>query len=302
AGAMDVLAHPLEGLPGRLAVVRPRSLVGLSSDGRRESAYQRCQDDPEQHHGDEQLDQRVASLGRETPPDVQGKARLPQHTLNFVAGIARLRTSIGGLGVPAELPESMSVRRECPLRPGPSSESGQSLILALVVMLALSLSIAGVYGYLTSNETHFSRDKQSLRALSDAEAGLNDGLATVTKSDPLNAGGVGTTYTSGGPVQLDRGTFTWSATKQQAPSCPNALPTCWLVTANGTSPTGKVIHQLQQTIGWITKTIPTQKDESPVYGFGLFISNPPGDANCFKLSGSVSVHANVWFKGSFCPN
>jgi hypothetical protein len=196
----------------------------------------------------------------------------------------------------------MTVRSERPLRPGPSSESGQSLLVALLVMLVLSLSLAGVYGYLTSNETHFGRDKLSVRALSDAEAGLNDGLATVTKSDPLNAVAVGTTYSSGGVVQLDNGTFTWSATKQAAPSCPNALPQCWQVTANGTSPTGKVIHQVQQTIGWITKTTVTQKDETPVYGFGLFISNPPGDANCFVLSGAVTVSANVWFNGSFCPN
>jgi Tfp pilus assembly protein PilX len=190
------------------------------------------------------------------------------------------------------------VERERPLRPAPSSESGQSLLIALLVMLVLSLSIAGVYGYLTSNETHFNRDKLSVRALTDAEAGLNDGLATVTKKDPLNAALVGTTYSSGGLVKLDNGTFTWSASKQQAPNC----PTCWLVTANGTSPTGKVIHQLQQTIGWITKTTLTQKDETPVYGFGLFISNPPGDANCFKIGGSVTVHANVWFNGSYCPN
>ena len=204
--------------------------------------------------------------------------------------------------MPAELPESMTVRRERPPLPGPSSESGQSLLVALLVMLVLSVSIVGVYGYLTSNEGHFGRDKLSVRALSDAEAGLNDGLATVTKSDPSNIVPVGTTYSSGGLVHMDYGTFTWSATKQQAPSCPNGLPTCWQVTANGTSPTGKVIHQLQQTIGWITKTTTTQKDETPVYGFGLFISNPPGDANCFAISGTVTVSANVWFNGSYCPN
>ena len=104
-------------------------------------------------------------------------------------------------------------------------------------MFALSLSIAAVYSYLTSNEGHFNRDQQSLRALSDAEAGLHNGLATVTKSDPLNAVAIGTTYSSG-VVQLDKGTFTWTAKKLQAPSCPNALPTCWLVTADATSPTG----------------------------------------------------------------
>ena len=191
-------------------------------------------------------------------------------------------------------------RRSSPRRPG--SESGQSLILALVIMFALSLSIAGIYSYLGSNESHFNRDGQSLRALSDAEAGLNNALATVTKSDPSNAVAVGTSYTSGGTVHLDAGTFTWSATKLATPNCPNSLPTCWSISSTGTSPTGQVTHQVQQTIGWITKTTTTQVDETPVYGFGLFISNPPGDANCFVLSGSVTVSANVWFNGSFCPN
>ena len=197
----------------------------------------------------------------------------------------------------------MTVRRERPLRPGPSSESGQSLLVALLVMLVLSLSIAGVYGYLTSNETHFGRDKLSVRALSDAEAGLNNGLATVTKSDPLNAVAVGTTYSSGGNCQDGQRRRSRGRRPSSRPrAARDSLPTCWQVTANGTSPTGKVIHQLQQTIGWITKTTVTQKDETPVYGFGLFISNPPGDANCFAISGAVTVSANVWFNGSYCPN
>jgi Tfp pilus assembly protein PilV len=182
------------------------------------------------------------------------------------------------------------------------SDSGQSLILGLVVMFALSISIAAIYAYLTSNEGHFNRDSQSVRALASAEAGLNDALATITKSDPSNAVPVGTTYSSNGTVSLDKGSFTWSTTKYAAPNCSNSLPTCWTITANGTSPTGAVIHQLQQTIGWITHTTYTQIDETPVYGYGLFISNPPGDANCFALSGAVTVSANVWFNGSFCPN
>jgi len=192
-------------------------------------------------------------------------------------------------------------RRRSQFVPGPSSESGQSLIMALVVMFALSLSVAGIYAYMTGNEGAFNRDGQSVRALSDAEAGLNNGLATVTKNDPTNAVAVNTTY---GPttVQLDHGSVTYSATKKPAASCPNSLPSCWLVTSTATSPTGKVTHQLQQTVGWITKTTTTQIDETPVYGYGLFISNPPGDPNCFKVSGAVTVSANVWFNGSFCPN
>ena len=91
--------------------------------------------------------------------------------------------------------------------------------------------------------------------LAIAEAGLNNGLATVTKADrPEHRCPSGRPYTSGGPVQLDKGTFTYSATKQAAPNCTNALPTCWIVTATSTSPTGQVTHQLQQAVGWISKT------------------------------------------------
>jgi hypothetical protein len=192
-------------------------------------------------------------------------------------------------------------RRRFHIEPGPKSESGQSLIIALVVMFALSISIAGIFSYLVSNEGYFNRDGQSLRALSNAEAGLNNGLAYVTKADPSNVSLVNSSYSSG-TIHLDQGTFNYSAIKQAAPNCPTTLPTCWVVTANGTSPSGKVTHQLQQTIGWITKTTTTQVDESSVYGYGLFISNAPGDANCFALSGAVTVKANVWFNGSFCPN
>ena len=176
----------------------------------------------------------------------------------------------------------------------PNSESGQSLVVALVVMFALSISIAGIFDFLTSNEGQFNRDREDQRALAIAEAGLNSGLATVTKTDPLNATPVNTTLTSGS-VSLDKGTFTYTATKKQAPSCPNALPTCWVVGATGSSPTGKVLHQLQQTIGWVVKTSTVSIDETPVYGFGLFIMNQPGDANCFKASGATDISANVWF-------
>jgi Tfp pilus assembly protein PilX len=194
-----------------------------------------------------------------------------------------------------------NLRRGSFFATGPNSESGQSLVVALVVMFALSISIAGIFDFLTSNEGQFNRDRQDQRALSIAEAGLNNGLATVTKTDPSNATAINTTLASGS-VPLDNGTFTYSATKYQTPNCPNALPTCWVVTATGASPTGKVLHQLQQTIGWVVKTSSVSIDESPVYGYGLFIMNPQGDANCFAAGGATTISANVWFNGSYCPN
>ena len=183
----------------------------------------------------------------------------------------------------------------------PNSESGQSLVLALVVLFALSISIAGVFTFLTSNEVHFNRDGQDVRALAIAEAGLNNGLATVTKADALNNVAVGTTYTSGGPVQLDKGTFTYSATKQAAPNCTNALPTCWVVTATGTSPTGQVTHHCS------SGRLDLENDDHLDRRVGRLRLWPlhqqsAGDANCFAISGGVTVKANVWFNGSFCPN
>ena len=44
---------------------------------------------------------------------------------------------------------------------GLSPESGQSLVLALVVVLALTVSTAGLVTYLTSNEGSFSRDRDA---------------------------------------------------------------------------------------------------------------------------------------------
>jgi hypothetical protein len=183
----------------------------------------------------------------------------------------------------------------------------------MVLMLALSIAVAGILDYTTSNETSFDHDRQAERALTIAEAGLNDGVAAVAYNDPSNNSGVGTVL--GGPldssglptdaayrnVQLDAGKFSYSATKQTS-GCPSGQPTCWLIDSWGTSPDGRVTRHLTQVVGWVTKTIPGYLDEQGVYGYGLFVNNPKGDANCYALSGNVSVHANVWFNGSYCPN
>src|SRR4051812_33458770 len=69
------------------------------------------------------------------------------------------------------------------------SESGQSLVLAFIVMCALSITVGGVISFTTSNESQFGRDRQLDRAFHIAEAGLNNGMEVVEKSDPSNAAG-----------------------------------------------------------------------------------------------------------------
>jgi len=66
------------------------------------------------------------------------------------------------------------------------SESGQSLVLAFIVMCALSITIGGIVSFTTSNETQFGRDRQLDRAFHIAEAGLNNGIDVVALKDPSN--------------------------------------------------------------------------------------------------------------------
>src|SRR5690242_6624100 len=53
------------------------------------------------------------------------------------------------------------------------SESGQSLVLAMIVMSALTISIGALVSFTTGNEKQFSRDRDSARAFHVAEAGVN---------------------------------------------------------------------------------------------------------------------------------
>ena len=91
------------------------------------------------------------------------------------------------------------------------SESGQSLVLAFIVMCALSITVGGVISFTTSNESQFGRDRQLDRAFHIAEAGLNNGIEVIEKKDSVErsdadrhalSGGSGTTYS----LSLDGGT------------------------------------------------------------------------------------------------
>ena len=63
------------------------------------------------------------------------------------------------------------------------SESGQSLVLAMIVMSALTISIGALISFTTGNETQFGRDRESARAFHVAEAGVNDGLSLIVTND-----------------------------------------------------------------------------------------------------------------------
>jgi Tfp pilus assembly protein PilX len=187
------------------------------------------------------------------------------------------------------------------------SESGQSLVLAFIVMCALSITVGGVITFTTSNESHFGRDRQLDRAFHIAEAGLNNGIEVVEKSDPTNdPTKIGNRLPATGTyaLSLDGGNGTYYVQKFAAtsPECTthagSAPNSCWVVIATGNSPDGKILKELRESIYWRTVTVPIDD----VYGYGLFVDNPPGDGDCVDTHGTTVLDIdNVWINGDFCP-
>ena len=99
-------------------------------------------------------------------------------------------------------------------------ELGQSLIMAIVIMGALTITTAGVVTYMTSNETSFARDRSGDRALQVAEAGLNNTVSILSNYDSTVTVVPNTAAASlpagGGwsaPYSLDGGTWKFKAVK-----------------------------------------------------------------------------------------
>jgi len=88
-------------------------------------------------------------------------------------------------------------------------------VLALVIMGTLSITIASVAMFTTSNEQHSARDRDIARALNTAEAGLNNALEVLTQQDPTGTQAVGSTLAST-TFSIDGGSGTYSATKNSA--------------------------------------------------------------------------------------
>ncbi len=165
-----------------------------------------------------------------------------------------------------------------------AGESGQSLIIALVLTSALTISIAAIASNMTSNESAFGRDRQTDRSLNIAEAGLNNGLGVVAQQDPSNL-----VSTPPGPynnVSVDGGKVSYSLAKSGS---------TWTITATGTSPNGKVTRQVQQKVLYTAST--TTVDASNVYGDGLFVS---GTSGCTNVTGNSTINSNIWVANDLC--
>jgi hypothetical protein len=159
-------------------------------------------------------------------------------------------------------------------------------VLALVIMGTLSITIASVALYTTSNETQSARDRDVARALNTAEAGLNNALSVLTQQDSTGSSPIGSTLAST-TFSLDGGSGTYSATKNSGLE--------WTISATGTSPNGHVTRRLELKLDGTQSTQSTA--QSPVYGYGFFVNATTG---CTTIAGNSPVQVSVFVRNDLC--
>ncbi len=166
-------------------------------------------------------------------------------------------------------------------------------MLTLVVLSALSISVAAIVELTTSNEKAFGRDQQSNRALYVAEAGLNEGVSNVavkdfadTRPDGAQPGG-----NLSGLVPLDGLQATWTAKKTFRSG---NVPSKWVVTATATSKTG-VTRQLRSVLTAGTPGALTYA----VYFSGDYDAN---GTNAKILNLDPNNRISVYIGGTFDPS
>ena len=137
-------------------------------------------------------------------------------------------------------------------------EGGQSLVVALVLISALTISIAGIITFTTSNERSFSRDRVSDRALAAAEAGLANGVSRVQQGDPTDALATGSPLTPGTVPNVDGSAVSYTITKSTDPVTAKHY---WTVRATGTY--RGLTRQVEQRVDYTSAT--TQIDVSADY-------------------------------------
>ena len=173
-----------------------------------------------------------------------------------------------------------------------TDERGVSLVLALVMIAALSLATASLSSLVVSNAKSFGRDSQEARSFNVAEAGLNYAVSRLTTYDPNGSVAVNSTIGSTESPQaftLDGGAGNggWWAEKTGT--------NVWTVHARAVSPNGSVKREV--AVETTTDTVLTNIQASAAWGYGLFISSPSG---CTTVVGNALVTMPVFVKSDLC--
>jgi Tfp pilus assembly protein PilX len=181
------------------------------------------------------------------------------------------------------------------------SECGQSLVLAMIVMSALTISIGALISLTTGNEHQFGRDRESARAFHVAEAGVNNGLSLIVTNDDQDSASPGT-HLGPYPFALDGAAGTYSLTKyaktdakcqQQAAT----VASCWVISGSATSPNGTITRTITETAYWLAASSNNPTNAN----YGLVVDNQ--GAACVDTHGTVNFTIkDVWISGDFCPS
>jgi hypothetical protein len=166
-------------------------------------------------------------------------------------------------------------------------ESGTSLVLALLVAAALTISTASLTSLVTSNETSFGRDRQEARAFNVAEAGLNYAVSYLTTFDNGEAA-IGSKVGIPSPrtYSLDgTNNGSWWAEKTAADT--------WKIWSSGKI--GKVTRNLYVEV--TPNAVITNSPSSYAWHYGLFVASATG---CTNFVGGSDVTMSVWAAGDLC--
>jgi len=185
-----------------------------------------------------------------------------------------------------------------------ADEQGFSLILALIIVLALSITTAGLTELVQSNEHAFGRDRTEERAFNVAEAGLNDAVSYLAQSvssstelgtavnGTITASGTCTAadpYASGSPYSVDNGSGTWCAVKTNDGTTVDTWKVYSTATVNGVTRNVAVELAANKT------TVLVQP--SGVWAHGFYVADP---TYCTSLVGTATMELNAYIAGNLC--
>ncbi len=168
------------------------------------------------------------------------------------------------------------------------AEDGVALVLAIVIVAALTISSAALVRLATANQRAFTRDALQTRAFHVAEAGLNVGIGTLRSTDPAGAVVQGSAVGSeASPVACCEGLGGWWAEK--------LTPVVWKVWAQGLSPSGEVLRRVATEVTVDATSVNAQP--SLAWSYDFFAAAPEG---CTTMTGSTTVTASVFVRGDLC--
>ena len=195
----------------------------------------------------------------------------------------------------ASQPASVLGRFAVRVRATARDERGMALVLALLIVSALTITTAALSLLMTSNEHAYGRDRQEERAFNLAETGINNAIANLSTTQSYsyvqNA-----SVTSGGTRSFGGGTYSWTAQKK---SPAGAVTDYWTIISTGAyaNVTPKV------AVDVAAQNATTNKPAEGSWAYGIFVGNPSG---CTNVGGGGNsggtITLSMFVLGDLCIN